>query len=147
LLAGVPVVATATPALDALASSVVLDDFLGGLRLYLGDKERADADVARGRQVIHRAYGQVAIAAAWVDVIAAATHTQVRIARPDAQLILALHLIQDLDLALPVLLTIAETNLGPHRFTRSLTNNARSAGLATATLQHGFENVGLTCAR
>lgn len=202
LLAGVPVVATATPAQDTLGSCIVFDDFLGGLRLYLGDKQRAEADVATAKQLIHRVFGHGAIAAAWADVIAGATQTKARNVRPDAQLILALHLIQDLDLALPillaararhvstvvwcstslldksprvmrtlndhqipiwpvadgasasmgnafppaatVLLTIAETNLGPHRFTRNLTNAAKSAGLVTATLQHGFENVGLT---
>jgi hypothetical protein len=42
------------------------------------------------------------------------------------------------------LLTISETNLAPHKFTHHLTKLANSAGLFTATIQHGFENVGLT---
>lgn len=42
------------------------------------------------------------------------------------------------------LLTVTETNLAPHAFTRKLTRRARKAGLKTATMQHGFENVGLT---
>lgn len=42
------------------------------------------------------------------------------------------------------LLTVTETNLAPHIFTRTLTSRANKAGLKTATMQHGFENVGLT---
>lgn len=202
LLAGVPVVATAAPALDVLASSVVLDDFLGGLRLYLGDKERADADVERGRQVIHRAYGQEALAAAWAGVIGMVMTEQKAAPAPDAELVVALNITQDIDLALPIilqamqtgvlvavycnmnlvrksprmvaashdhgialvllpedfylhrrfefpesvnmLLTVSESNLAPHRFTRELTDAANTQGVFTATLQHGFENIGLT---
>ncbi len=40
--------------------------------------------------------------------------------------------------------TFAETNLGPHMFTHSLTKSANEAGIPTFTLQHGYENVGLT---
>lgn len=46
--------------------------------------------------------------------------------------------------ATKALLTVTETNLAPHVFTRTLTHRANKAGLRTATLQHGFENVGLT---
>jgi len=46
--------------------------------------------------------------------------------------------------ATKALLTVTETNLAPHVFTRTLTHRANKAGLKTATLQHGFENVGLT---
>lgn len=42
------------------------------------------------------------------------------------------------------LLTVSETNLGPHRFTRKLSELALAKGLTVATMQHGFENVGLT---
>jgi hypothetical protein len=41
-------------------------------------------------------------------------------------------------------LTIADTNLGPHRFSNSITQAANQSGILTGTLQHGFENVGLT---
>lgn len=41
------------------------------------------------------------------------------------------------------LLSVTETNLNPHRFTHQLTKLANSAGLFTATMQHGYENVGL----
>lgn len=202
LLAGVPVIATATPALDALAGCVVLDDFLGGLRLYLCDAQRAAADVARGRELIQRIYGQAAIAVAWAGVIGGIL-TETRAApAPNAELVVALNITQDLDLALPIilqaqragisvaaycnmalvkksprlaaashahgialllleedfylhrsfvfpasvkmLLTASESNLGPHRFTRKLTDAANAQGVFTTTLQHGFENIGLT---
>lgn len=42
------------------------------------------------------------------------------------------------------LLSATETNLGPHAFTRVITDRANQVGIKTATLQHGFENVGLT---
>lgn len=42
------------------------------------------------------------------------------------------------------LVTFAETNLGPHTFTHSLTKCANEANIPTFTIQHGYENVGLT---
>lgn len=42
------------------------------------------------------------------------------------------------------LLTITETNLNPHRFAHRLTKLANSAGIYTVTMQHGYENVGLS---
>lgn len=200
---GVPVVATSTPGLAALAPSIVLDDFLGGLRRYLTDSEAAHRDVALGRRLIERHYGPDQIGAAWRNVIEDAA-TRVRLhprPRKEAQLAVVLHLIQDLDLALPVILaakarglevhawaslallkksprvipalrrhgielvvmlddvaadppnftpglkavlTVAETNLNPHKFPRAITEMARKAGVFTATMQHGLENVGLT---
>lgn len=43
-----------------------------------------------------------------------------------------------------VLLTVAESSLGPHRVPRMLSEAAVRQGLFVATMQHGFENVGLT---
>ena len=201
LQAGVPVVATATPALGALKECIATDDFLGGLRLYLTDKARADSDVAKGRDIIAREFGQAAITTAWVKVIDRALLAEAQVP-PDAELFVALNIAQDLDMALPIivsalqegvsvvaccnaellkksprsiellqkeqvsllvlpkdfssghpfefppsakmLLTAGESNLGPHRFSRALTDAANKKGLFTATLQHGFENIGLT---
>lgn len=42
------------------------------------------------------------------------------------------------------LISVTETNLNPHRFTHQLTKLANAAGVFTVTMQHGFENVGLT---
>lgn len=202
LTRGIPVVATGTHALLPLAGSIVVDDFVSGLRRYLSSQEAAAADVALGLQLTEKHFSSPVIGALWQDVLFAAIDTQ--LAKDSAEhpeLIVLLHLIQDLDLALPlileaksreiplqvwssiallsksprvvktlrdhdiflnpiteaaaketpvfsdqtkVMLTVAETNLGPHRFTRTLTEHAKKAGLFTATLQHGFENVGLT---
>jgi len=201
LHAGVPVVARETPALSVLRDCIVMDDFVGGLRLYLTDKPRAASDVARGREVIAREFGPAAIATAWGNVIGLAVSNQ-RTMRPDGELVVALNIMQDLDVALPImvqavragvsvvafcnvallkksprllevlqqrriaismlqedfpddaafqfppsarmLLTAGESNLGPHRFSRWLTDAANRRSLFTATLQHGFENIGLT---
>ncbi|KDD66079.1 hypothetical protein V466_26045 [Pseudomonas mandelii PD30] len=202
LTRGIPVVATGTPALLPLAGSIVMDDFVSGLRRYLSSKEAAAADVALGLKLIKKHFSSPVIGALWQDVLLASMDTQ--LAKDNAEhpeLIVLLHLIQDLDLALPlileaksrgiplqvwssitllrksprvvktmrehdiflspiaeaavgetpvfsehtkVMLSVAETNLGPHRFTRTLTEHAKKAGLLTVTLQHGLENVGLT---
>ncbi|MEM6349183.1 MAG: hypothetical protein AAF766_00330 [Cyanobacteria bacterium P01_D01_bin.14] len=42
------------------------------------------------------------------------------------------------------LITASESSCGPHRAARALTQRANGTGVATYTLQHGFENVGLT---
>lgn len=42
------------------------------------------------------------------------------------------------------LLTFSESNLRPHSFNYQLTMIANQAGISTYTMQHGFENVGLT---
>lgn len=42
------------------------------------------------------------------------------------------------------LITASETSAAPHESARVLTKRANQAGLLTYTLQHGFENIGLT---
>lgn len=42
------------------------------------------------------------------------------------------------------LITASESSAPPHRFAHALTQRANAAGLATFTMQHGLENVGLT---
>lgn len=202
LTRGVPVVATSTPALAPLAGSIVVDDFLQGLRRYLSSPLQAKADVAKGLKLIDEHFSSAVIGTAWSEVLKAAMIPQSGKEKTvDPELIVVLHLIQDLDLAMPVmlaakargigvvawssisllkksprvaaslrthriplvaiaegegakrpafpdntkaLLSVAETNLGPHRFTHALTQEAKRAGLLTATMQHGLENVGLT---
>lgn len=46
--------------------------------------------------------------------------------------------------AAKVLLTASESSLKAHQFSYSLTKIAKELGIITGTLQHGFENVGLT---
>ncbi|MEC4892816.1 MAG: glycosyltransferase [Oscillatoria sp. PMC 1051.18] len=43
-----------------------------------------------------------------------------------------------------VLITAAESTAGPHKAAHLLTKRANAAGIHTYTLQHGFENIGLT---
>ena len=42
------------------------------------------------------------------------------------------------------LITAAESTLGPHRCAHIITKRANKSGIPTYTLQHGFENIGLT---
>ena len=42
------------------------------------------------------------------------------------------------------LITAAESTAGPHRCAHAITKRANQAGIHTYTLQHGFENIGLT---
>lgn len=200
---GIPVVATHTPALEPLRCCTEVDDFYTGLHRYFTNAEHVRDHVDRGQKLIVELYGQSAIGSAWCAVLQEVVENAKRpTAKRDVDLIVALNLIQDLDLALPILraamrdglalevwcslsllvrsprvkaalqslgivwralpdrldrldlsnffrdskalLTVTETNLGPHRFTRRLTEFARRKGIATSTLQHGFENVGLT---
>jgi hypothetical protein len=69
LHSGVPVVANSTPASRELESCVVLDDFSGGLSIYLGDPERREADVKSGQALIQVLYGNDVIRDSWVRVI------------------------------------------------------------------------------
>lgn len=202
LARGIPVVATATPALKPLQHCIETGDFYEGLRHYLTDPDHVQKHVKLGQRLITRHYGQQAIASAWTEVLRAVTNLEQYRSVTAPNLLVALNLIQDLDLALPiiklamrrgislevwcsvpllnksprvsaalkelkvpwrpmpddprvlqysyfphsvrVLLTVAETNLGPHRFTRELTLLAQQASIFTVTLQHGFENVGLS---
>ncbi len=202
LLHGVPVVATRTPALMPLSECCELDDFQTGLRHYLANPEHARRHVERGQKLIAELYGQPLIGAAWLSILEMAINAPSRSQEESGEFIVVLNLIQDLDLAVPVLqaaqqcsltvevwcsptlfvksprvkttlgglgirwrvfpdqrdklqiakllrkakalLTVSETNLGPHRFTYHLTKIARKAGIVTGTMQHGFENVGLS---
>jgi hypothetical protein len=46
--------------------------------------------------------------------------------------------------SLDCLVTASETNLRPHKFAHEITQLANRLGVHTATLQHGFENIGVT---
>lgn len=195
-----PVVATSTPSLEPLKGGVVVDDFLGGLRRYLSDDKNIREDVKRGKKLAETYFSPPVISQSWVSTFRTAL-TDAKQSSSAPVIIFVLHLIQDLDVILPVikeaqrrslsfavwcstsllkksprvltilhginvspvalmdkglsgqpsfspstkaLLSVAETNLGPHRFTRWLTEGANEAGIATATMQHGLENVGLT---
>lgn len=200
---GVPVVATATPALESLRACIILDDFEEGLRRYLTDSAYAALHVQEGKERIEALYGQQVIGQLWKQLIVESIgRNLVRAPSQEAELIVVVHLPQDIDLAKPLLaeanrrgvccvvwtslgamrrwpqlaaeiksfgvdwrvfpdeltgfvassfplsayalMTMTETNLGPHRFAHRLTRLANAAGIYTSTLQHGYENVGLT---
>jgi len=201
----VPVVATATPALEELRECIILDDFEDGLRRYLTDNKLAKQHVKRGKQLIEQLYGQKAINKLWrkvIDNVLVRRKTHNVSPSDDSELIIAVHLPQDIALVCPIIeecrgqslscavwtnlsaikrwpyllnairnlgvswrilpdnfkerggdlfpdssyafLSVTETNLNPHRFTHKLTKIANGLGLYTATIQHGYENVGLT---
>ncbi|MFJ2487789.1 glycosyltransferase [Pseudomonas sp. NPDC087639] len=202
LMCGIPVVATATPGLAPLAGGLATDDFLIGMRRYLSDKKNGLRDIALAKKLIDKHFSAPVIGDLWAMVLQSAlAEPDDTSAESDAEIVVVLHLIQDLDLALPIvlelkqrgipfqvicshvllkasprvmktfaqhginirvlpatdpltsfrfgprtkaLLSVSETNLSPHRFTRSLTEAAKAIGIMTATLQHGLENVGLT---
>jgi len=108
LNAGVPVVATLTPALSGLAGCIQTGSFLDGMRWYLSDADRAAHDVRQGQAVIGQMFGSKRIASMWLDVLQTAVQTRGASALPaegppDAELVVAIHLIMDIDLALPVI--------------------------------------------
>ena len=72
LHAGVPVVATRTPALGPFQDSVWFDDFEAGISGYLAGGERARTDVARARTLVEASYSGAAVARAWSDVLSTA---------------------------------------------------------------------------
>lgn len=197
---GVPVVATPTPALEVFKGQIHTGNPLDGLRLYLSQPEAGRRDAQAAFRTAQAAFGSQALASQWLSLLAEKA-ARPRPAGKDYRCVVALNLIQDLDLAVPVvealqrhglpaevwcssdlfeksprvlstlrekrmpfrvvlegtgaaiaawpagasvLVTVAETNLGPHRFARELSEIALARGLKVVTLQHGFENVGLS---
>lgn len=69
LNAGVPVVATATPALSPLASAVILDDWENGLKRLLNDPAFARERVERGQAMIRARYSAEVSAELWSEVM------------------------------------------------------------------------------
>ncbi|MEX0830746.1 MAG: hypothetical protein WD032_10940 [Nitrospirales bacterium] len=99
----VPVVATSTPALTDLRECIQLDDFIGGLRRYLSDRDFAKRQADCGRKLVQELYGQAAIGQAWLGIIEkTGTRTQ-GIKVQGGEFIFVLNLIQDLELVVPVL--------------------------------------------
>lgn len=198
----IPVVATRTPALAPLVDCIEINDFYAGIKRYLTDPDHAHHHVALAARRIEANFGQEVVTAKWLEVLRYVRRRVVARQESNIQVIVCLHLIQDLDLATPVLqellrrgiscrvwisaslrgkslrvvealqqmgcewqvlpdsypdsrsfripasvkavLAVAETNLGPHRFTHEILQHANRADISTFCMQHGFENVGLT---
>ena len=205
---GIPVVATQTPALEVLQRCVVLDDWENGIVRYLSDPVFVRAHLDTASVLLRKEFSNTVLAERWSQAIALARACRERQAQevlPQRRiaLVVVLHLIQDLDLAVPVLregmarsdiairawiskslleksprvlrtlramdvpfdvvaddsvldlralefegvgaiLSIAETNQRAHRIPHRITKRANAAGIPTYTMQHGFENIGLT---
>lgn len=69
LAAGVPVVATPTPAMQELMGSVWLDQPTSGIDTYLGNAQMRDMHLARARALIDDKYSMAALRAAMTDVV------------------------------------------------------------------------------
>lgn len=207
---GVPVVATWTPAMEILKDCVVLDDWVEGLYRYLTDPQLVQEHLGKAREVLNKEFGSARIADQWQDVLDRARSSMGSTGRqghdrPCRTIGVVIHLMQDFDLAMSVLieppiwkdlhlqawvslsllessprvwkglrahgvdfrifddqtdadldllrcrgvdavLTIAETNQPPHRVSHHIAHWANQAGIQTYTMQHGFENIGLTYA-
>lgn len=202
LNANVPVIATLTPGLKELESAIYCDDPYLGLIECLTQPAKAKEKVIQGKKLIKQLYGSAAVGSA---AMRALTNTKKpEIPTPHkARIVVALHLIQDYELAKPLIsalknagesyialvsfslarksfktlqwlsqdqvpymclpdeiasidpkifnrlgaekfLTMAETNLGPHKFTHTLTQLANLSNVNTYTFQHGYENIGIT---
>jgi hypothetical protein len=108
LNAGVPVVATLAPALRGLSGCIQSGSFLHGMRRYLSDADQAAHDVSQGQALIRQMFGSKQVASMWLDVLQTVVRKREASAvpaegPPDAELVVAIHLIMDIDLALPVI--------------------------------------------
>lgn len=112
LQAGVPVVATATPALLELAPHIHLGDPLEGLRRYLKDPQVGKQDVISALQVAEQLFGLDAIGRHWENLADDLLSRPVRHkTAPQPDVLVILGLMQDLDLALPVVGVLRNTEL------------------------------------
>lgn len=202
---GVPVVATPVPALEPIAPFIFTGPWEEGIRLYIDDSGKKPADAEAGRSFVLEHYSPRAIVSLWLNLI-----NEVVLPRPvqqsissKAPIVVFLSLIQDLDVALPLILrlkddkrfalsvcitdwlneisprtskillahsifpeivsaedivrdtypslsnakavvTACETSHPAHKLPFVLTRSASGRGIPTYTLQHGFENIGLT---
>ena len=69
LSAGTAVVASGSAAYAPLSDSIVIDDWHGGLRRYLGAPQAKTADVARARDIIEREFAPRVITTQWARVL------------------------------------------------------------------------------
>lgn len=69
LRAGLAVVADSVPSYKAFADTLILDDFEAGLRTYIGDPQRRQADAARGRVLAEQLSAPGPILDRWREVL------------------------------------------------------------------------------
>jgi glycosyltransferase involved in cell wall biosynthesis len=203
----VPVVATLTPAMEAFRGCTFLNNWEDGIVQYLTDSKLV-SDHLQKAEAVMKNFSDDAIAERWETASDLAEKKRLARDAQDSQeercnLVVVLHLVQDLDLVSPILraaktrsdlnvqvwvtqallensfrvwrslkaigipfrvildnssveleglrfagidalLTAAETNQRAHRLAHKLAMRAEEAGVATYTMQHGLENIGLT---
>jgi glycosyltransferase involved in cell wall biosynthesis len=106
LACGTPVVATSTPASDALAPYVIFDDWDAGLRTYLSDPDRVHRDVTAGQDFIRAAFTLDVLGKQWSSLLHELKEHQrcSSSSRSDhINLLFFMDLVQDLDVIEPVL--------------------------------------------
>jgi glycosyltransferase involved in cell wall biosynthesis len=108
LTAGVPVVATLTPALRELSDCIRTGSFLEGMRWYLSNPSRGAQSAGQGQAIIQRVYGSHRIATLWLDVLNTAVRSRSSQEHASEQpssanLVVSIYLVMDIDLALPVI--------------------------------------------
>lgn len=85
LMAGKPVVATPTPALRELGSSIWCGDVAEGLVTYLTDPASAEAAVTRGQAVIEQRFSPRALGQSWLGLVGQALGRRRARRQPRAQ--------------------------------------------------------------
>jgi len=107
LASGVPVVAQPLPALEDLSDCIAMGDLAHGLVRYLGDRQRARADVVKARELIASKYSVEAVADQWEALFRRLAGTRTpKAALPlgdQRRILFLVDLVQDLDLLLPVI--------------------------------------------
>jgi hypothetical protein len=194
--------------MEALEGCVGFDNWIEASYRYLTEPDLVRDHLGKAQEVLEREFGPDRIAAQWQNVLDRVKRQRGRPGRrlamaPGRTVAVVMHLMQDFDLALPILLegqrwsglrcqawvslslleasprvwkglrangidfrvlddqsdadvthmgfrgigavvTIAETNQSPHRVPHRIATLANEAGVLTYTMQHGFENIGLT---
>lgn len=138
----------------------VINDALNFVKYSRGEKEHLPdvliginliQDLSLAFPIIKEAENQGLKCSIWTSVTAVKLYPQIlsELQKCDTDWqILTDDLSEIRDLGFPksisTVFSVTESNLRPHRFTRQLTNNANASGVFTATMQHGYENIGLS---
>ena len=99
----VPVAATPTAALSSLSGVIAMDGFEVGIARYLGDPGLGRRHVERAASLIQEQFGAEAIANAWVGSLREALERGSPDPTASADLVVALNLMQDVDIAEPII--------------------------------------------
>ncbi|HET8711312.1 MAG TPA: hypothetical protein VFM32_08045 [Spongiibacteraceae bacterium] len=107
----VPVVATYSSALNELRDCIMVDDFYNGIKCYFADREIRDRHLAQAKVLLDQYYGQHVIGQKWRRTLEVAIADRTIFDSNPIDIIIFLHLMQDLDLALPIIKEIQQRHL------------------------------------